>query len=253
MANNNEDINSPSFSLTEEQIADIKDIAERWKNAKKRTGDRNGLTWDFKKKYKDNPEAVELFNKCKNGNKVNPNFKRKIPKSEESKAKEVFAENLRNRIKDNFYLNNEIDLTDGMFAFDPNFNLPPYFWIRASKSVIPKVIDEGCNLKHAWSIAVGILNLHGKELDSMLRTTKFNDMKHVCNTILYFLNKYMLVTYKQLVEKNKQLLVQRKMQEEEQKKIEQEQQLMAEIEKHQDEGGEKVVQHDIGFDITGLL
>ena len=204
------DIETPS-SLTEEDIKYIRQKAEEWKNAKVNTGIRNGITSEVKAKYKENKEAIEYFHKLKYGKKnTSKPFKKRTPLNEEAIAREFFSTKLSECIKDNFYKNSNIDINDGIFLLDENYNLPSYFWMRMYKNVLPIVKKQGCTELRAWKLAAGIIDHHKDELNSRLRNTKFSDLQHVSHSVIQFLNKYMATTYKELVEKNRQVLLHQK-------------------------------------------
>lgn len=247
------DVKTPSSVLTEEQISDIKCRAEEWKNAKSKS-DKFNITKKFKDCYKNNEEANDFFKRCKNGVVIKKNFKRRIPHSDEAIARQYFADVLKECIQESFYKNENIDVNDGIFLLDENCNLPPYFWTRLNTNVLPKLSKVGCNEHRAWRLGAGIIKKHRDELNSRLKNTNFVDLKHVCHTVIQFLDKYMLVTYKELVEKNKKMLLEKKRSEEEYQKILQEKDLLQDVKTQKiDEMGVKIVRDNVGFDISDLL
>lgn len=249
--NVSKNIETPSSVLSDELILEIQYEAEEWKNSNDNK-ERNRITRRFKEQYKDNPEACELFEKYKKGNKL---FATKrgsyTPHSEEAIVRQYFADKLKECIKESFYVNENIDPNDGIFLLDENCNLPVYFWTRMNTNVLPKLKKEGCNTLRAWKLGAGIIDRHRDELNYALKNTHFQDLKHVSHVVIQFLNKYMLVTYKELIEQSKKELRQKQ----------KSQQIQADIEKQnlwnnsisKDKKEEKQVVPDIGFDTTGLL
>lgn len=254
---NSTNVKTPSSSLTEEQRQDIQQRAEEWKRASDRQT-RLDITHVFKTIYKNNEEANNLFKSYKNGNKVSTKeFKSRTPHNDEAVARQYFADILKDCIKQNFYANSNIDVNDGIFLLDENCNLPAYFWTRMNTNVLPHVKKVGCNEKHAWKLAAGIIQTHRDELNDRLRNTAFEDLKHVSNSIIQFLNKYMISTYKMLVEKNKEQLIQKKKIALAQQEKEKEQAMIDDINRQKqqilDKKGGTHVQRNIGFDISELL
>lgn len=250
--NISEDVKTPSSGLTNLQIKDIQIKAEEWKNAKDGQT-RRTLTAKFKQLYKGNEEAYEAFEKYKRGNKM---FSKKrgpyTAHSDEAIARQFFADKLKECIKENFYMNSNIDVNDGIFLLDENCNLPYYFWTRMNTNVLPKMKKEGCNELRAWKLGAGIIDRHRDELNSILRNTTYSDLLHVSNSVIQFLNKYMLVTYKELVEKNRKMNIEKRKAQQAQAEIEQRKLWEQSINNINKEEEEQIVP-EIGFDTTGLL
>ena len=250
-------IETPSsafLDLSEEIRKDIEKFAEDWKRKSAGTGERNVITSAVRKKYKDNSRAYEYFSCLKQTTKDNSgNIQKRNLKNEEAIEREKFSVVMRKFLKK--YLNNnlKIDHNSKIFLLDQNYNLPPFFWTRMYREILPIIIKQDSKNKEitirAWQLAIGIMKKHETELGDRLQKTDFNDLDHVCNSIIQFFKKYMLTTYQELMKKARQQVMNKKIAE---KKI-QEQNIdnkTSEIKKRG--GGAKEVQK-IGFDTTGLL
>ena len=246
---------SPTFlNLDDEIKADIENFISKWRTENK--GGKINITEAVKKKYKDNSEAIEYFEALKHARKdgtlPTKKYKQKQP---EAIAREEFAEELRIFIKKYFKNNCNIDQNNKIFLLDQHYNLPPYFWMRMNKDVLPKIITttSGPEKKilelRAWQLAKGIMIKYETELGDRLQKTVFSDLRHVCNTIIQFLNKYILTTYKELMEKAKQEVINKKKNE---KKVEEELKINQDSTIKKRGGGAKGVQQ-VKFDTTGLL
>lgn len=255
--NNNIIIETPSsaFSdLSNDIKKDIEKLAEEWK-CQKTKGDKINITEVVKKKYIKIPRAYEYFEALKHVRK-DGTLPRKKPKlkNPEALARDEFAVALREFIKKYFKNNTYIDQNSKIFLLDENYNLPPYFWTRMNKNVLPKITTLDGDKKvlelHAWQLAIGIMKKYEIELGDRLQKTVFTDLNHVSNTIIQFFNKYMLSTYKELMQKAREQVINKKKYENQLKEKEQEDIYSNTIKKRG--GGIKEVQ-SVGFDTTGLL
>jgi hypothetical protein len=248
-------IETPSsmFSyLAEDVKKDIEEAVKLWKNASM-PGDRINITTAIKKKYKKNPDAYEYFSCLKVAKEDGTLPVRKYnARHPEAVAKEEFTKSLRYFLQKYFKSNCLIDQNSKIFLLDSHYNLPNYFWARMNSQVIPKLIKEYPNEKkielHAWFLANGIMKKYESELGSRLQNTEFQDLKHVCNTIIQFFNKYMLPTYRELLNKARKEIIDKKKNE---IKIQNEQ-MLEDTTIRKRGGGAKEVQK-VGFDTTGLL
>ena len=110
-------------------------------------------------------------------------------------------------LKKYLYTRNGYDSTEGLFVVDKNFNLPSYFWIRLNKDVLPPWEENGIVERHAWLLAKRVCEIHEDELIERLQKTNFHDLKHLANSIIQFLNKYMLTTYVEIKKQAQQKLI----------------------------------------------
>jgi len=254
----NEIIETPSsaFSdLSDDLKQEIEELAEEWKQ-KKTSGAKKDFTDYVKTRYADNHRAYEYFACLKTCRKDQPMKSTQKAKHPEAIAKEEFAELLRYFIKKYFKHNCCIDQNSKIFLLDAHYNLPPYFWMRMNLDVLPKIVKEYKNKNqkktlelHAWQLAVGIMKKYETELGDRLQKTNFADLRHVCNTIIQFFNKYMLITYHELMKKAKQRVIDKKKNEQ---KLNEELNNNTNVKIKKRGGGIKEVQ-SVGFDTNGLL
>lgn len=246
---------SSAFSdLSDNVKLDIEKFAEEWKNESEK-GTRYTITEVVKKKYKNNPRAYEYFSALKFARKDGTLSRKKLKlKSPEAIAREEFAVVLREFIIKYFKNNQMIDQDNKIFLLDSNYNLPPYFWTRMNMDVLPKITQLGEDKKtlelRAWQLAIGIMKKYEIELGNRLQKTQFVDLRHVSNTIIQFFNKYILTTYKELMEKARQETIKRKKYEKQIQEESQNNNLEHQIKKRG--GGIKEVK-SVGFDTTELL
>lgn len=209
---------TPSFDpfadLSDEKKEEIKKYVTKWQNATVGTGEKETITLKVKKILND--REYEYYKYLKTAKKKS-STKKKLPTltKQEAIAKEEFAKILREYIKDNLYLNKKIDWVNGVFELGPRFNLPSYFWIRMTTQVLlvmkkEEKGNEKSNL-HSWLLAAGILKEHKQEFADILQKTNFKDIEHVSNSIIFLINKYLLPTYKRLMEEAKKQAVSKKL------------------------------------------
>ena len=257
--NNNEQLTevietpSSAFSdLSDDLKKEIEELAEEWKS-KPTGGIKSDFTSKVKSKYKDIPRAYEYFVCLKTCRKDQPMKKTRKARNPEAVAREEFAQLLRYFLKKYFKNNCNIDQDSKVFLLDSNYNLPSYFWTRMNLNVLPKITtlseDKKTIQLRAWLIAVGIMKKYETELGDRLQKTQFSDLKHVSNTIIQFLNKYMLTTYQELMKKARQQVIDKKKNEQ---KLNNESNNNTEVKIKKRGGGTKEVQ-SIGFDTNGLL
>ena len=211
---------TPSFDpfsdLSEEKKEEIKEYVTKWQNAPRGSGERNCITSKAYKLFGPRESREYQYYMYLKTAKKKPTTERKAPtlKQQEAIEREAFAKVLREYIRDNLYLNKNLDFVNGVFDLGKNFNLPPYFWMRMSSQILlEKKKEEKCNKKsdiHSWQLATGILKVHKQEFVDMLQKTEFKDIIHVCNSIIFLINKYLLPTYKSLMDKARKQVIAKK-------------------------------------------
>lgn len=205
MLDENMTIKSPS--VAPEVLEYIKEQAEYWK-----CSDRQGksqITKKIKEQYDIESVEYEYFTKLKQTKpqktkKVSTNRKNRV---EESKDRKKFGDCLSKYLKKYLYTRNGYDATEGVFLVDDNFNLPSYFWMRMNTNVLPKWIENGIVERHAWTLGRMTIQRHEDELIYRLQNTNFNDLNHVSNSIIQFLEKHMLSTYVEIKKEAQQKLI----------------------------------------------
>ena len=73
--------------------------------------------------------------------------------------------------------------------------------------MLPKWEENGIVERHAWILAKRVCEIHEDELIERLQKTDFHDLKHLANSIIQFLNKYMLTTYIEIKKQAQQKLI----------------------------------------------
>lgn len=196
-------------SVEPKVIEYIKEQAELWKGS-----DRQGksiITKNFKEQYDIDTIEYEYFKALKETKSVKKKTEKKIsdykPRIEEAKDRKAFSDCLSGYLKKYLYTRNGYDSTEGLFVVDKNFNLPSYFWIRLNKDVLPSWEENGIIERHAWLLAKRVCEIHENELIERLQKTNFHDLKHLANSIIQFLNKYMLTTYIEIKKQAQQKLI----------------------------------------------
>ena len=207
MLDENMTIKTPS--VEPEVLEYIKEQAELWKGS-----DRSGksfITKEFKKIYDIDTIEYEYFKALKETKPEKQKKEKKISnyktRTQESKERKIFSDCLSEYLKKYLYTRNGYDSTEGLFVVDENFNLPSYFWIRLNTNVLPKWEENGIVERHAWILAKRVCEIHEDELISRLQNTDFHDLKHLANSIIQFLNKYMLTTYVEIKKQAQQKLI----------------------------------------------
>lgn len=207
MLDENMTIKTPS--VEPEILEYIKEQAELWKGS-----DRSGksiITKNFKEQYGIDTIEYEYFKALKETKSVKQKTEKKIsdykPRIEEAKDRKVFSDCLSEYLREYLYTRNGYDSTEGLFVVDKNFNLPSYFWIRLNKDVLPSWEENGIVERHAWILAKRVCEIHETELIERLQKTDFHDLKHLANSIIQFLNKYMLTTYIEIKKQAQQNLI----------------------------------------------
>ena len=217
MLDENMTIKTPT--VEPEVIKYVKEQAELWKNS-----DRQGkiiITKNFKEQYGIDTVEYEYFKALKETKSVKKKSEKKIsdykPRGEEAKDRKEFSDCLSEYLKKYLYTRNGYDSTEGLFVVDKNFNLPSYFWIRLNKDVLPSWEENGIIERHAWLLAKKVCESHEDELISRLQNTDFHDLKHLSNSIIQFLEKYMLTTYIAIKKQAQENLIKKAREEELQK------------------------------------
>ena len=219
---NNKKIMETPFSLPSEDINFLTEQAELWKQNQDRKN-RIQISKTVSKKYGKDSEQYKYFDKIKMKNvSVNNDGHRREYNfvSTEGKERDIFNKVLIEYLDK--YLMGRNDFTseqnEKLWSFgskNSGGKLPNYFWMRMSKDVLPKIIEKGCPNRHAWLLGVSIIKQHETEFIHMLKTVSFKDWNHISNTIIQFLNKYMIIAYSDLIKQAKQEIIMKRKKEEE--------------------------------------
>ena len=223
MINNNEVMETP-FSLPLEDINFIKEQVDIWKKEKDRS-QKIKISKAIAIKYGKDSKQYEYFDVLKSRKDCITKREKPKYKTQEGKEREIFNTTLVEYL--DTYLMGRNDFSPEQQETLWNFGsknsggkLPNYFWIRMNKDVLPKIEKQGCQNRHAWLLAVGVIKQHEKEFISILQKVSFKDWNHISNTIIQFLNKYMIVAYMDLIKKARQEVIMKRKAEEESKKLE---------------------------------
>lgn len=207
MLDENMTIKTPSVET--EVLEYLKEQAELWKNSNRQ--EKIIITKNIKTQYPIDSVEYEYFQAFKETKILQPKREKQISKYDtrtiESKERKVFSDCLAQYLKKYLYTRNGYDSTEGLFVVDKNFNLPSYFWLRLNKDVLPSWEENNIKERHAWILAKRVCEIHEDELISRLQNTDFHDLKHLSNSIIQFLNKYMLTTYVEIKKQAQQNLI----------------------------------------------
>lgn len=197
----------------------LREQAELWKNSERR--EKTLITHEVKKKYPLGSVEYEYFQAFKETKILKPKVERKKDTNNaytsESKERKEFSECLKKYLKKYLYTRNGYDETEGLFVVDRNYNLPSYFWMRLNLNVLPSWSERGIKERHAWILAKKVCEKYEDELISRLQNTDFHDLKHLSNSIIQFLEKYMLTTYIEIKKQAQENLIRKAREEELQK------------------------------------
>ena len=220
MKNNNEVMETP-FSLPLEDVDFIKAHVEIWKKTKERA-DKMKISKAIAIKYGKDSKQYEYFDILKTRRDDTPKREKPKYKSQEGKERDIFNQTLIEYLDK--YLMGRSDLTpeqnETLWSFgskNSGGKLPNYFWIRLNKDVLPRIEQQGCPNRHAWLLAVSIIKQHESEFIAILQKVSFKDWNHISNTIIQFLNRYMITAYADLMKRARQEAIMKRKAEEESK------------------------------------
>ena len=220
MIDNNKVMETP-FSLPLEDVDFIKQQAEYWKNTSDRS-EKIKISKSIAAKYGKDSKQYEFFEVAKSRKESVSKREKPKYKTDEGKERDIFNTTLVEYLDK--YLMGRADFSleqqENLWNFgsqNSGGKLPNYFWIRMNKDVLPKIEKQGCQNRHAWLLAVNVIKQHESEFISILQKVSFKDWNHISNTIIQFLNKYMVVAYIDLMKRARQEVIMKRKADEETK------------------------------------